>query len=119
MRRVRVKICGVTGPESARAAVDAGADAVGLVFAPSRRRVTLAQASAIAAVLPPFVASVGVFVDSEPDEVLETARRVPLYAVQLHGEESPIVCDRLRGAGLKVIKALRVGESLDAHLVRS
>ncbi|MDQ7851234.1 MAG: phosphoribosylanthranilate isomerase [Armatimonadota bacterium] len=113
--RVRVKICGVTSPEVARAAAAAGADAVGLVFAESRRRVTVAQAEQIAAVLPPFVAAVGVFVDAPVEEVLTVAHGIPLDAVQLHGEETPQEVAALRAQGLRVVKAVRVGHRLDTE----
>ncbi|MGH2399032.1 MAG: phosphoribosylanthranilate isomerase, partial [bacterium] len=73
-------------------AAAAGADAIGLVFAPSRRQVTLDQARQIAAALPPFVTKVGVFVDAEAAEIEEIVDAVPLDAVQLHGSESPEYC---------------------------
>ncbi|MDQ7828887.1 MAG: phosphoribosylanthranilate isomerase [Armatimonadota bacterium] len=119
MPRVRVKICGVQDPATAEAAATAGADAVGLVFAESRRRVTVAQATAIARALPPFVAAVGVFVDAPLEEVLALAHGVPLDAVQLHGEESPEEVEALRAQGLRVIKAVRVGEEDSAAVVRA
>jgi len=112
--RVRVKICGVAAPEVARAAAAAGADAVGLVFAESRRRVTVAQAEQVAAALPPFVAAVGVFVDAPVEEVLALAHGIPLDVVQLHGEEPPEEVAALRAQGLRVVKALRVGDRFDA-----
>ena len=119
MARVRVKICGVGSPEIARVAAEAGADAVGLIFAESRRRVTVAQATQIAAALPPFVSAVGVFVDAPSDEVLTLAHGIPLDTVQLHGEESPEMVEVLRAQGLRVVKAVRVGERVeDAVLVR-
>ena len=114
---VRVKICGVMTSEIAAVAAEAGADAIGLVFAPSRRRVTIEQASAIVAELPPFVAAVGVFVDMPADEVETTARGLPLDAVQLHGDEPPEMCSLLRRQGIRVIKALRVGDRVDEDLL--
>lgn len=117
MIRVRVKICGVMTSEIAAVAAEAGADAIGLVFAPSRRRVTIEQASAIVAELRPFVAAVGVFVDMPADEVETTARGLPLDAVQLHGDESPEMCSLLRRQGIRVIKALRVGDRVDEDLL--
>src|SRR3989304_5860277 len=89
------------------AAADAGADAVGLIFAESRRRVTVAQAARIVAVLPPFVSAVGVFVDAPADEVLSLAHGVPLDAVQLHGEEPPEMIEILRAQGVRVLKAVK------------
>lgn len=104
---VRVKICGITTPEDAAATADAGADAIGLVFAASPRRVTPEQARKVVAALPPFVAAVGVFVDSHADEIVSVARDVGLSAVQLHGERDRSEVDRLC-ATLRVIKAFRV-----------
>lgn len=115
--RVRVKICGVTAPAVARLAAVAGADAVGLVFAESRRRVTVAQAGQIVAALPPFVAAVGVFVDAPVEEVLSVAHGIPLDVVQLHGEEPPEEVAALRAQGLRVVKAVRVGDRLDAEVL--
>jgi phosphoribosylanthranilate isomerase len=117
MIRVRVKICGVMTSEIAAVAAEAGADAIGLVFAPSRRRVTIEQASAIVAELPPFVAAVGVFVDMPADEVETTARGLPLDAVQLHGDEPPEMCSLLRRQGIRVIKAVRVADRVDVDLL--
>ncbi len=109
-----MKICGVLSPEIAQAAANAGADAIGLIFAESRRRVTVAQAARIVAVLPPFVSAVGVFVDAREDEVLSLAHGVPLDAVQLHGEEPPEMVEVLRAQGVRVLKAVKVGESVDS-----
>ena len=108
-----MKICGVLSPEIAQAAAAAGADAIGLILAESRRRVTVAQAARIVAVLPPFVSAVGVFVDAPADEVLSLAHGVPLDAVQLHGEEPPEMIEVLRAQGVRVLKAVKVGESVD------
>jgi phosphoribosylanthranilate isomerase len=108
----RVKICGVRTPEEARAVAEAGADAVGFVFWPqSRRYVVPEEAARIAQVLPPFVVRVGVFVNEPPEWVEEVAARVGLDAVQLHGDEPPEACARIRR---RVIKAIRVrdGDSL-------
>lgn len=117
MSRVRVKICGVMSSEIAAAAAEAGADAVGFIFAPSPRRVSVEQAASIAAALPPFVARVGVFVDAPPAEVEAAARAVPLDIVQLQGAESPEECEALRRGGLTVMKVLRVGDRIDEEEV--
>ena len=69
MTRTRIKICGITNAADAAAAVAAGADAVGVVFAASPRQVTLAQAALALAAVPPAVARVGVFVDASAEEV--------------------------------------------------
>jgi phosphoribosylanthranilate isomerase len=106
-----VKVCGITNPEDARFAAEAGADAVGLVFAESPRRVSVGQARKVAAALPDGVLKVGVFVDGEPKEVLRVASEVGLDYVQLHGDESPEVVAVVRNSGLKVIKALRMRDA--------
>lgn len=109
--RTRVKICGITRPEDARAAAQWGADAVGLVFyAPSPRNVGLDQARAICAALPPFVTVVGLFVDPTRDQVETVLRGCSLNLLQFHGNETPDLC---RGFGLPYIKAARVRPGAD------
>ncbi len=105
---VRVKVCGITTPDDARTAATFGADAIGLVFADSPRKVSSEEAREIAAALPDGVLKVGVFVNEEPEEVLRIAREVGLDYAQLHGDEGPEVVEEVRGGGLKVMKALRV-----------
>jgi phosphoribosylanthranilate isomerase len=102
---VRVKICGIGDPAAGVAAAEAGADAIGLIFAPSRRRVTVERAREIVAALPPFVAKVGVFVDETRERIVETVEAVGLDTVQLHGSESPGFA---RSFSLPVLKAIRV-----------
>lgn len=108
---VFVKVCGIANPEDARVAADAGADAVGLVFAPSPRRVSVEAAGEISATLPGNVLTVGVFVNAPPEEVWNIAREVGLDYAQLHGDEGPEEVTDIRERGLKVIKALRVREA--------
>jgi phosphoribosylanthranilate isomerase len=105
---VKVKVCGIKELEDARVAADAGADAIGLVFAESPRRVSVERAREISAVLPEGVLRVGVFVDEEPEEVLRIAREVGLDYAQLHGDEGLETVAKIRDGGLGVIKALRV-----------
>jgi phosphoribosylanthranilate isomerase len=102
---VRVKICGIGDPAAALAAAEAGADAIGLIFAPSRRRVTVERARAIVAALPPFVAKVGVFADETRERIAETVEAVELDTIQLHGRESPGFA---RSFSRPVLKAIRV-----------
>jgi phosphoribosylanthranilate isomerase len=84
----RIKVCGMTGVDDALWAVDAGVDAIGLIFWPgSRRAVDVERAQAITRALPPLVSTVGVFVDETPDRVRTVADAVGLSAVQLHGCE--------------------------------
>ena len=109
----RVKICGITRPEDARAAVEAGADALGFLFAPSSPRVvTRPQAAAILQTVPPFVARVGVFVNPAEEEVLQAIAECRINVLQFHGEETPEFC---RQFGLPVLKAFRI---LDADSLK-
>jgi phosphoribosylanthranilate isomerase len=108
---VKVKVCGIKEIVDARVAADAGADAIGLVFAESPRRVSVELAREIAAALPEGVLKVGVFVDEEPQEVLRLAREVGLDFAQLHGDEGPEVVAEIRGGGLEVVKAIRVQDA--------
>ena len=105
---VKAKVCGITTPVDALAAASSGADAIGLVFAESPRKVSLEEAREIAAALPEGVLKVGVFVNEEPEEVLRIAREVGLDYAQLHGDETPETVTFLREGGVKVMKALRV-----------
>lgn len=106
MPAVRIKICGITRVEDALAAAGAGADAIGMVFYPaSPRAVTAEQARAIVAALPPFVTSVGLFVDMPAAELAAILDVVPLDLLQFHGDETPDACS---GHGRPYIKALRV-----------
>ena len=106
---VRVKICGITSAEDARAAVEAGADALGFIFyEPSPRCVTPEQAAAIIAGLPAHVGRVGVFVDADEITVRATAVTAGLDTLQFHGSESPEFCARFN---LRTIKAFRVKDS--------
>jgi phosphoribosylanthranilate isomerase len=109
--RTRVKICGITRVEDARAAVDAGADAIGLVFyPPSPRHVELAQAAAIAAVLPPFVTTVGLFVNADVETIAEAVRACGIDLLQFHGNECPNYCSE---HGRPWIRALRMKDDID------
>lgn len=106
---VRVKICGITNLEDARAALDAGADELGFNFwKGSRRHIRPEAARRIIDELASSILCVGVFVDEEgPEAVARAASESGVGAVQLHGSESPEFCTRLRE--LRVIKAMRVG----------
>jgi phosphoribosylanthranilate isomerase len=107
----RVKICGITSADDAAAAVEAGADALGFVFVPGTPRlVHLDVAERIVRDLPPFVTTVGVFVDQSLEDLLRIADRCHLRAVQLHGSEPDAYC---RCIPLTVIKAIRVRDVQD------
>lgn len=106
MSAVRSKICGITRIEDALAAVEAGADAIGFVFyAKSPRAVSVQQAREIIEALPPFVTTVGLFVNASACELNETLDAVPLDLLQFHGDETPEQCE---GYHRPYIKALRV-----------
>jgi phosphoribosylanthranilate isomerase len=103
----KVKICGITNPEDALVAVDAGADALGFVFyEKSPRHVTVKAVAEIIRRLPPFVAKVGVFVDATADTVRMAVAECGLDTLQFHGDEAPEFCGGF--APLKVYKAFRV-----------
>jgi phosphoribosylanthranilate isomerase len=104
---VFVKICGITQPEDAMAAISQGATAVGFVFwSKSPRRVDVDCAKRIVSTMPPSITAAGVFVDQPVDEVNEIAEHVGLGAVQLHGNES---LQYVQAMKRPVIKALAVG----------
>lgn len=103
---VRVKICGITNAEDAMVAAVAGADALGFVFfRESPRYITPEAAASIIAKLPPFVSTVGVFVNDPVERVREIMKQAGLTHAQLHGEESAEDC---RAIGDSTIKAFRV-----------
>ena len=111
---VRVKICGITNVEDAKASVDAGADALGFIFVEGTPRfITPDAAARIIATLPPFVTPVGVFWNHAPGHVKAVAERCRLGALQFHGDEPP---EALAGADLPTIKVIKVSgpESLQA-----
>ena len=106
---VRVKICGITNIDDALAAVAAGADALGFVFyEQSPRYIPPPRAAAIIAKLPPFVQTVGLFVDAEPDQVNWTANFCGLDLIQLHGDEPP---DYYVDIERRVLKAFRIRDA--------
>jgi phosphoribosylanthranilate isomerase len=105
-KQVKVKVCGMTSLQDARVAVEEGADAVGFIFyKKSPRSVTMKLVREIVLELPPFVDTVGVFVDETAEQVNKIADYCNLDLIQLHGDESPAFCKRMRR---RVIKAFRV-----------
>lgn len=104
-----IKICGNTNLQDVLLAADAGADAAGFVFAPSARRVTMAQMSEIMPGLPDDLTSVGVFHTQDFDEIVSAVRSAGLHGVQLHGELDFSLAEKLRrefGARLFIIQTL-------------
>ncbi len=109
--RTRVKICGITNPDHARIAAEAGADAIGLVFyPPSPRFLAFEQARRVAEATGPFVSRVAVLVNPTPDLVGALLDQVPIDVLQFHGEESPEFCASF---GRPWLKAARVAPGLD------
>jgi len=110
-RRTHIKICGITRVDDARAAIDAGADAIGLVFwSGTPRVVTHAQARAIVAAVPAFVTVVGLFVDPNADEVRAALDALPIDLLQFHGREPASFC---RAFGRRYLKAIPVRDGVD------
>ena len=106
-----VKICGITRLEDALASIRAGAHAIGFVFyPPSPRYIAPASASSILRALPPFITTVGLFVDASEEEVRATVSRAPVQLLQFHGAESPEYC---RQFGRPYMKAVRMGPEVD------
>jgi phosphoribosylanthranilate isomerase len=105
MNTVAVKICGITDPKDALMAVELGAGALGFIFAYSPRRISPQKARDIINAIPPFVKTVGVFVNEDPAVIRDVRHYCGLDLVQLHGDESPDLCDELMPY---TIKALRI-----------
>ena len=111
--RTRVKICGITRPEDGMMAAELGADAIGLVFyPPSPRFVNVETAQRIVAALPPFVATVGLFMNAEPAAVRTVLSQVPLSLLQFHGDEDPDYCSAF---GLPYLKAVPMGADAEVQ----
>lgn len=107
----RIKICGFTRVEDLQQGVQAGADAIGLVFyPPSPRYVDLPTAQALARAVPPFVMVVGLFVNADPAVVRETLAAVPIHLLQFHGDEDEAYC---RQFDRPYMKAARVRPGMD------
>ncbi len=109
--RTRVKICGITNLQDAMLAVEQGADALGFVFyPPSPRSVSPGQASAIIGKLPPFVTTVGLFVNAQREEITGTAALAKIDLIQFHGDET---ADGCVACGRPWIKAIRMQADVD------
>lgn len=111
MKRIRVKMCGVTNPVDAGHAIAAGADAVGMVFySKSPRHISIPTAGEISAVMPPFISTVGLFVNSSHEDVSTVLSAVPLDLMQFHGDEDEAFCSSFNRP---YIKAVRVKPETD------
>ena len=115
---IKVKICGVTNSQDALWAANLGADYVGMNFFPdSPRKISPKNAKDIATQLPPFVVSVGIFVNEELSVIEKLVKKTPLKAVQLHGDETPEFCASVKALGVKVIKVFRLQSPLDPSIL--
>lgn len=101
----KVKICGLMEKEHVQVAIEAGADAIGFVFAPSKRKLTIEQAKLLAREIPKHILKVGVFVNPTKEEIETAFREVPLDLVQYHGDETT---EFIQMNGFRSIKALSV-----------
>ena len=108
---MKVKICGITNRNDALSAVEFGADALGFIFAESPRRITKEQARNIIAELPPFVSTVGVFVNEKKETIIDIGKYCGITTIQLHGNEPPSYLQDL--GNFKVIKAFRIKKEDD------
>lgn len=110
----RIKICGITRPEDALAAANAGADAIGLVFTPlSTRCVNIAQAQEILGQLPAGVSVIALFLDPDRDSVEQVLQHVEPHWLQFHGRESAQFCSQF---GVPYIKTIGVGRDADGNI---
>jgi phosphoribosylanthranilate isomerase len=119
--RTRVKLCGITTIDDAKLAADAGAWAIGLIFAEeSPRRCDVATAAEIGAAMRRRVEVTGVFLNSPLDEVVELADLCSLSMIQLHGDEGPTFCaEAAHRTGCKVVKAARVRDKASVQALRA
>lgn len=102
---MKVKICGITDLETALAAVEYGADAIGFVFAESKRKITADKARSIISLLPKNIIKVGVFVNESKENIARISSYVGLTHIQLHGDETKEFCDSIT---IPVIKAVSI-----------
>lgn len=101
---VKVKVCGITNDQDAFLAVELGADALGFIFAPSPRQIDPEKARDIITLLPPFVHTVGVFVNEDPITIKKTVQFCGLDLIQLHGDETPDVCGEFMPLTIKAFQ---------------
>jgi len=115
-KRTRIKICRLTREQDVQAAVEAGADAIGLVFYEgSPRHVTPEVAARLISVVPPLVTAVGLFVNATADEVERIVRQVPVTLLQFHGDETVEQCAAIaHRVNRPFVRAIRVGKEISA-----
>lgn len=101
---MKVKFCGITEKEDAIRAVKLGTDALGFIFAPSPRQISMEKARCIIKAIPPFVKTVGVFVNEKTNIIREHINYCGLDLVQLHGDESPEICRELKPYSVKAFR---------------
>jgi phosphoribosylanthranilate isomerase len=120
MTNAKIKICGITNLKDGQLSVDLGADYLGFNFYPPSPRYIEPQAAAeIIEALSERKMHVGVFVNEDPERVIEIARLCDLDYVQLHGDETPEYCKELEQAGVWVIKALRIKHKEDMAAIKT
>jgi phosphoribosylanthranilate isomerase len=109
---VKVKICGITNYDDALLVANLGSDFIGFNFyKDSPRKISVKLAKEIISKMPPFVSTVGVFVDEMQEEVVKTAKKAGLKYIQLHGNETPEYCKTVSAAAsLPIIKAFRIAD---------
>ncbi|MDW0116602.1 phosphoribosylanthranilate isomerase [Sporosarcina thermotolerans] len=115
----KVKICGLMEPPHVQAAVEAGVDAVGFVFAPSRRRVAIEQAKELARLVPDHVIKIGVFVNAEREEMEQAFLEVPLDYIQYHGDETVEFMEFVALPSIKVLSVRDVEDVKRAKAVQT
>ena len=112
----KVKICGITSAACAVSAINAGADALGFIFAKSPRQVNIEKASKIIQRIPPMIPTIGVFVNASKKDVLNAIKKCCFNAIQLHGEEDDNYCNYFKKY-CKIIKAIRVSDKKSISII--
>ena len=101
---MKIKICGITNPRDAEAAVELGVDALGFIFAKSPRQIDPQEARDIIMMLPPFIKTLGVFVNEDAEKIREIVAFCGLDMIQFHGDEAPGVCQDFMPHAIKAFQ---------------